>query len=160
MFYSQAGHYFAWLYARSEARREMKEQFIHSLPDSELEIISLTDNIHDIKWEEEGREFLYKGEMYDVARIKTVDGKTLLYCVNDEKETALMDQLSDSVQSIHQHNNGKNSKVTFLKLAVDPAIIETIEFSLLCISQKSIYARFEAHLPVLPPLISSPPPKC
>ena len=55
-----------------------------------MEVISLSGN-KEIYWEEKGKEFMFKGEMYDVVKTKTVNGKVMLYCINDKKEKALVD---------------------------------------------------------------------
>ena len=79
------------------------------MKEEDLIIISLTDNAHQIFWEEEGREFHYKGEMYDVIKSKTVGGKVLLYCINDKIEKILIDKYN----LIANHNSSSDKKGKF-----------------------------------------------
>ena len=82
----------------------MKEQLLAGLPESSFEIIELTANLH---WKEKGKEFLLNGQMYDVAKTKQVNGKTLLYCLNDNKEKQLLLHLAKTVKSGSENNNEK-----------------------------------------------------
>ncbi|HEX7904937.1 MAG TPA: hypothetical protein VF487_13765 [Chitinophagaceae bacterium] len=76
-------------YSQKKQKEAIKEKILGQLKEEELEIISLNDqNIH---WEEEGKEFFLNGEMYDVVITKTMDGKVMLYCINDKKEKSLID---------------------------------------------------------------------
>ena len=76
---------------QSSQKDVIKEKILSQLKEEELQVISLTDN-KEIFWEEKGEEFLYNGEMYDVVKTKTVNGKVMLYCINDKKEKALIDK--------------------------------------------------------------------
>ena len=79
-----------------------------ALPESSLEIIDADINKNNIEWEEEGKEFYLHGEMYDVARVKKINGKTLIYCLNDKKEEQVLQDLAKAVQSGSDQNaNGK-----------------------------------------------------
>lgn len=90
--YSQIGYYFIMHYSQHVQKRVIQEEIYQQLKDEELEIISLTDNKQHINWEEEGKEFLLNGEMYDVVKTKTINGKLILYCINDKKEKSLIDK--------------------------------------------------------------------
>ncbi len=89
--YCQAGYYFVMRYSQSAQKEAVKQKIIDQLKDKEFQVISLTDNHKKIYWEEEGNEFLFNGEMYDVVKTKLVNGKVILYCINDKKEKELVD---------------------------------------------------------------------
>jgi hypothetical protein len=103
---SQFGYYFILRHQQQEQKEAVKEKIISQLKEEELESISLTDNQQNIHWEDGGKEFELKGEMYDVVKSKTVDGKITLLCINDKKETALIDHYN----SITKHNSSSDKK--------------------------------------------------
>ena len=90
---------------QSEQKEIIKEKILNKLDDSELQVISLSDN-KEIYWEEKGEEFLFRGEMYDVVKTKTVNGKVMLYCINDKKEKALV----DNYNQVTKHNSSADKK--------------------------------------------------
>lgn len=104
--YSQVGYYFIFRNSQSQQKEAIKEKINSRLAEGELQIISFTDNQQKIYWEEEGKEFLLNGEMYDVVKSKTVNGKELLYCINDKKERELVDKYN----SITKHNSSSDKK--------------------------------------------------
>lgn len=104
--FSQVGYYAVKRFTQ-EAHREFIKELLHNkLKDDEMEVISLTDNTEKIYWQEEGKEFLYKGELYDVVKIKTFSGKTMLYCINDKKEKELIDKYN----TVTKNNSAKDKK--------------------------------------------------
>ena len=50
-----------------------------------------------LEWEEEN-EFRFKGEMYDVVERKEVNGKFLLLCIPDKKETQLLHEFQKQTE--------------------------------------------------------------
>ena len=88
-----------------EQKEAIKEKIFQNLKDEELQSISLSDN-QNIYWEEDGKEFLLNGEMYDVVKTKTVNGKVILYCNSDKKEKALI----DNYNLITKHNSSSDKK--------------------------------------------------
>jgi hypothetical protein len=77
-------------HSQSVQKEAIKEKIVSQLKEEELQVISLTDN-KQIFWEENGKEFLFNGEMYDVVKTRSVNGKMMLYCIDDKKEKALVD---------------------------------------------------------------------
>lgn len=105
MAYSQVGYYFVIRHFQYQQKKAVKEKIISGLKEEELEVILLTD---EISWKDDGKEFLYRGEMYDIVKAKTTKGKVLLYCINDKKEKALVDHYNH----LTKHNSfpGKKGK--------------------------------------------------
>lgn len=66
------------------------------------------DHVIDSKfsWEEEGAEFRYQQELYDVVSLEKKEGKLILVCLKDNDENQLEKQLSE----IHKGNKPSNSK--------------------------------------------------
>ena len=94
---------------QSSQKDVIKGKILNQLKEEELQVISLTDN-KEIYWEEKGEEFLFRGEMYDVVKTKTVNGKVMLYCINDKKEKELVDNYNlVTKQNSSSDKKGKNT---------------------------------------------------
>ncbi len=107
--YSQVGFYLVMRHIQSAQKDVIKEKILKQLKEEELQVISLTDN-KEIFWEEKGEEFLLEGEMYDVVKTKTINGKVILYCINDKKEKALVDNYNlVTKQNSSPDKKGKNT---------------------------------------------------
>ena len=104
---SQAGYYCVYSFQQSQIKKEVKEHLKELLPKPALQVIIAEDFTNTIKWQEEGKEFILHGELYDVAEIKIINGKTLLYCINDKKEEKVLDQFAKAIKS-SSDNNGSN----------------------------------------------------
>lgn len=104
--YSQVGYYFVLRHSQSAQKEVIKENILSQLKDEELKIISLSDDQQKIYWEEDGKEFYLNGELYDVLKRKIVNGKVILYCINDKKEKALI----DNYNLITKHNSSSDKK--------------------------------------------------
>ncbi len=92
--------------AQFSQKAAIKENIISQLKDEELKIISLAENYKNIYWEEEGKEFFFNGEMFDVVKRKEINGKEFLYCINDKKEKVLI----DNYNLITKHNSSSDKK--------------------------------------------------
>ena len=75
--------------------------------------------------EEEGRAICVNGKMYDVVKIKHTGRNKLILCISDDKEDAVLEQLSSVVKSSFEmpvirtketrHLCGRPFKTGFLK---------------------------------------------
>lgn len=92
--FSQVGYYFVKLALEEECKEEAEEQMLKGVRQEDMTAISYADNRDKIYWEEEGREFMLDGQLYDVIKTGTVDGNEVLYCLADKKEKDLIDQYS------------------------------------------------------------------
>ena len=109
-FLYNAGSFMASSISARLIKREMKA-YIRSNPG--VADASFTFNITDgeiddpsFTWEEEGREFMYHGSMYDVVSSSQVNGKLVLKCVDDKKEKELK-------QLVAKMNRKSKSKLQF-----------------------------------------------
>ena len=117
--YSQVGYYFVMRHHQYEQKEAIKEKIFRQFKEEELEIISLSDN-KNIYWEEDGKEFLLNGQMFDVVRTKTVNGKQVLYCINDKKEKTLIDNYNlITKNNSSPDKKGKNAFDNSFNLFVD-----------------------------------------
>ena len=132
-----------------------------ALPESSLEIIDADINKNNIEWEEEGKEFYLHGEMYDVARVKKINGKTLIYCLNDKKEEQVLQDLAKAVQSGSDQNaNGKPGQHLVKFQLADLNILSTEKTSV-AINQPARQKHFGYTVAIVSnnKEVNTPPPK-
>jgi len=101
----QVGYYFIARHQQQEQKEAIREKIFGQLKEDELEMIPITAD-QNIYWEENGKEFLLNGHMYDVVKTKAVNGKTVFLCINDRKEKALV----DNYNSITKQNSSSDKK--------------------------------------------------
>lgn len=97
LFFSQIGYYFFYRFQQHEIKEAAKHALLATLPESSLQIIDANTHKEDIEWQEEDKAFYLHGQMYDVACIKVINGKQLIYCLNDGKKEDLMQELANLV---------------------------------------------------------------
>ena len=117
LFHTQIGYYGQFLIQRWQLRREARAAWLASLPDSKFEAFSLEEVNTSGKWEEKGEEFSLRDQMYDVIRQRTINGKTWLYCLDDERESHLIQQ-SNNITALNQDMPGKKDlRLSFSKMS-------------------------------------------
>ena len=136
----------------------MKERILRNIPDSFLEAVPLTGNENNIDWEDEGREFSFKGEMYDVVRTKTINGQIIFYCSNDKKEDMLLEHMNDVTKSNNQ-NTGKHRKLPDIKLVCDYAVTSHIDYFISYFHNEYAYIHYTVALTRQTVAIIAPPPR-
>jgi hypothetical protein len=108
LFIGQTGYYFFCAISRMQARQAIKAQIISGIPESSLYKI---EDSNDITWFEQDKEFLLHQTMYDVVRIKIINGKKLFFCINDEKEKQLIQKsLKASEDANDSRGAGKGAR--------------------------------------------------
>lgn len=105
--FSQIGYYFVMQQAQQEQKKYIKELLHKNVADELLTIIDFTTKKEKIYWEEEGKEFFYEGEMYDLVKTKNENEKTFFYCINDKKEKELINNYNAATKN----NSSKDKKV-------------------------------------------------
>ncbi len=112
-FYNIIGFYLNYSMEQFRIKEEVKEKIISSLPESELTILKISSSDKGkISWLDEGKEFRYKGEMFDLVKTKQGTDTTCYYCFCDSRENKLLSSLdklvreqSDRSQSRSVHKN-------------------------------------------------------
>ena len=133
----------------------MERELLAYIPDSSLEVFVAEEFGDRIVWEEENKEFSIEGVLYDVARIKKIDGKTFLFCINDKQEKQLLDGLAKAVNANHGNKQEKNN---IKSLLVDLVCMNDDEEPGI-FSAPFIYSNFHADLVSSFEEINIPPPK-
>ena len=85
----------------------VKKEILAGVPERYLVVFEYSE---EIQWEEEGREFKANGEFFDVVRTRSVNGRKLLYCINDKAEEDLVKRFANLIRSSAENQKGKHSK--------------------------------------------------
>lgn len=158
LLYSQLGYYINGKITQYQLQQTIKERVWRDAPDSCFKAVVLSGNEKDIRWEEEGREFSLKGMMYDVVRTKIINGQTILLCVNDTMEDALLQQINDITKNNHQHNSRDGSEPGG-KLLYDAIFPDSLHCLNLCFRRAPIRIHYAVALSSQPALINLQPPR-
>jgi hypothetical protein len=158
LFIGQVGYYFIYTIQQHYIKEQAEEQLMAGMPESSLQVIDGGVNKKNIEWKEEDKEFCMDGQLYDVAKIKNVNGKTLIYCLNDKKETQLLQDLSNIIkEGIDQNAGNKDNKHTIKFQLTDYLITEKTIFVNKYLPQKHI--GFKDHLLSIITEVNTPPPR-
>jgi hypothetical protein len=90
--------YFVFHFSQRAIKREMKNYLSSHLQDAHITMFTFSlEDQKDIGWEGDD-EFTINGQMYDVIQKKKDGNKTVVYCVQDKKETALVQHFLRNVK--------------------------------------------------------------
>jgi len=78
----------------------LETNIFSSLNDKECTSIAYNDNFSRITWQSDD-EIVFNSQEYDVAKVKTVNGKTYLFCITENKENELLSDISFAYASDH-----------------------------------------------------------
>jgi len=133
----------------------MKERLMQQSPGGDLQEICYTDNRASIRWEEEGEEFSWNNQLYDVAKTVVRNGKTWLLCLADGREETLLRQMC----AASQHNEKKSGQQGMTPIADDYTLPTGILITNNYIIIPRRYPAYIARLqqPAIPVIV--PPPR-
>jgi hypothetical protein len=108
--YNLTGYYFTFEFNRRQVCKEIKQRIKKCVPEVDLVTFQvLSSDEKNLFWTKKGKEFRYKGEMYDIVR-RTKNGDTVSYsCIRDVKESKLFADLDKHVQK-HMNDNPQRKK--------------------------------------------------
>ena len=127
MLLSQVGYVCISFIRQHLAKEAMEQQLLAAIPESSLQVFDAEANKHDIIWEEQGKEFLLHGKMYDVAKTKIINGKTYLYCLGDNKEDQVLRERSNAVRSGLDQNPGNQYNGHTVKFQLSDCTVTGID---------------------------------
>lgn len=130
---SSIGVYPAFKLLQYRARREVKQQIKKGVPESELHRIVVTGNEDKMSWVKPNKEFVLNGNMYDVVRRETEEGKLVFYCINDEQEEQLFTYLDEMVsqQLVNPKSKTSGPAKTLIKImSQDYLLTDNIKIAL------------------------------
>lgn len=107
------------------------QNFLRSMANRRSEIPGLLlfqeEDLKRVRWEDDGNEFEMNDEMYDVIEKRWENGKTIIVCISDKNETALIkkfEKLRDQAQGASQSKSN-----TILKLMFSPFFVSDLNYS-------------------------------
>lgn len=80
------------------------------------------EEFSQLTFEDDGHEVEINGRMYDIVSIKSFNGKKIIYCLSDEKESNLKDWVKKNCPQKNNKLNNIFSKVFAPSKPVAPAI--------------------------------------
>jgi len=110
--------------------KELAKNIVRQGITSDLIVFAnLTEN-DQVKWEEEGKEFSYKGDRYDVVKVEEEEGNTLYYCYSDKKETRIANNIDDLINKQMAGNKDLSHNIVFhLMMMMAQVFIPTETYS-------------------------------
>ena len=110
--YNIIGYYTAFKIVRYQIRGEVKRMIKNSVPEEDLVAIHVRNSDKcSLYWTKPGKEFRYKGEMYDVVRQEAEGSSVTYYCIHDFKESKLFADLNKHIRK-HVADNPQQRKKT------------------------------------------------
>lgn len=111
-----------------------------------------------MQWEENGKEFWFNGNLYDIVLIEYFPSSAKVYCINDKAESKLITQSVEILQKQNQKSSG--SMAQFQKLLTSTFEISTNTIiSNFFPSRKTAYLTNDTFLLSNSTEIQKPPPK-
>jgi hypothetical protein len=110
-FYSIMGFYLNFEIEQYQIKEEIKEKIINNLPENELTLVKISSaDSKKVTWMEDGKEFRFKGNMFDVVRSKTWDDTTYYYCFDDKNESKLFVNLDKLVKEQTDNSRSRTTQ--------------------------------------------------
>ena len=154
-FYGIIGFYLNFEIEQCRIKEEIKEKIINNLPDNELTILKVTACENErIEWTEQGKEFRYKGEMFDLVKVKQVNGITIYYCFCDSKENKLLSCLDKLVKEQCDHSQSRSVQK---KQVINYYFQEGVFSQSLPVSPVHYFPYTSAYKYICPEVITPPP---
>lgn len=88
---NNGGNLFYFYTLKNRIKQEVKSQIRHNKFQEDFTSFELNKIASKIKWLENGKEFQFDGQLYDVIKFEKVGKKVLIKCINDKKEKSLID---------------------------------------------------------------------
>lgn len=104
------GYYYSFEINRKQIRREVRQLIKKSVPEKDLVAIQVTAaDPSGLLWTKKDKEFMFKGEMYDIVRQELKNDTIIYHCIRDVKESKLFADLDKHVQK-HMNDNPQRRK--------------------------------------------------
>ena len=137
--FSQIGYYLYMRFTQEDLRKEMKARIRTLASEHDLVAIDLNDEISQIRWEEEGKEFSLSGEMYDVVKTKELGGRMILYCIKDKIEQGIINKYNDLTKN-NSSAGKKGIVLPLISVYMDPHYAVLI---FPCLAHNNVYRNYQ-----------------
>jgi flagellar biosynthesis component FlhA len=110
------------------------------------------------EWEEEGEEFRYNQELYDIVTLEVHQGYTIICCLKDNAEN----QLENQLEEIRKTEKKTKTTQSHQQIKMFSAFCISYERHEIFYSQESIskYSNFSSEILIRSSEIFLPPPQC
>lgn len=125
-------------------KQDFKEYIIKHKKESALTNIEITasdlyDNTATVSWEDDNREIVYQGKLYDIIALKPHGNKVTITVASDDQEMALKKEFA-SMYDVNSHSSTKGpfellKNFLMLKYLVNTSEINFNNTTPLCISK-------------------------
>jgi len=154
---SQIGHHLVFTLAKWNAKEIISRDLQFNIVNDLVEKIADNKNIH---WVEENEEFELAGNMYDVLKKEVINHQNVFYCINDQKESGLIQVYNHWIQNEHSNNQGKQNTKSILKYTQIECAFSALKVQInkYCSTINKFYAKTSATT-YRSLLVEGPPPK-
>ena len=111
----------------------------------------------DLHWEEAGKEFSYKGNLYDVISVEIRGSRATVYCVNDHAEKKLLTVISGMHARQQQSSAGAKALFQKLLLSVFELQQNTMSSPTIQFTQKILPQQLSKPVSQVRDILSPPP---
>lgn len=159
--FSQFGPYLTFKAQQYWVKKEIKTRIKNGVPQSELISFDANQlmNSKEFVWEKLGKEFFFKGNLYDIVSATSLNGKFIFKCINDKQEKQLFANLEHLVKKQNEtdKNDQKNQSNYFFSL-YDFNAIKEFAISSTSLNQNTFYK--SQKLVHIFCAVLTPPPNC
>lgn len=159
--YIQVGYFIHSHLLRQHAKREFSQLLLSPLNASSnilpLHTFSYSAIKNNVQWEEEGREFWYNGQLYDVVSSATINGNLYLTCFNDTKEKNIVSHYLNSIRRRSRSNEQNKELVSVFSPVFLSCVIPCIYTT--SFHKKNSFPSYRDNILDRAREILSPPPK-
>jgi hypothetical protein len=150
------GHQLAFILQLHQLKLEMKRNIPMLRNSADVVELAFDESSYArLEWEED-HEFSFKGEMYDVIEKRAVNGKILLLCIPDKKESQLLYDYKKQTEK--SQSQDKQLALKWIINYLQPVALNTTP-SVRCI-HLTPFPEYAASLFFRPLSIFTPPPDC
>jgi hypothetical protein len=111
--FNLAGIPIAFKFHQLRIRREIKNQIKSGIPEEQLHHLSFSsERSGDIQWTQRNREFIYRGDRYDIVFSRKEGSIIHYYCINDREEESLFANLNELVGNKLKNDCQSNKNLT------------------------------------------------
>jgi len=152
--FNTGGHFVFFSLMQKRINEEIEQQIRKGVKESDLTVIVVpAAGTKELAWIKPGKEFRYRGELYDIVHSTAIGQKKSYSCINDRKEKQL-------IAAYHKSQNSRKESDKKIKSNLNdryfPAHIELISIpSISDIGYTSHACIFISNTLLIP----SPPPK-
>ena len=150
-----AGIYLVFSLIQYSVREEMEEEIKGGIEEKDIFVITVYGiDREEIDWIRPEKEFMYKGEMYDVVKTETSGCKKSIFCISDTREKQLLDNFKRHTHSGKEIES--KVKLLFSKIFFYQNITFNYQIFSSDVSFHSIIDQYKSLISKIP----LPPPKC